>query len=257
MVETALDKCVQELLKYIVLRDQSRPPMKVEQKDMRAIMTPAENVFQFSSSASLEKLTGHKAYTLDELVNVIRSCPDSSIFYHTFSAFRRLREVRVPYANDFALWVSRSLNEEALAEKLATINLTEHNTIEDLRTRILEIVEGYRSRNPLAFEKRADEPFYLFDAIRIVWLTDKFAYDLKSLRQVLEGISLDSLYFHFIEARLRTGLHADDFSTWIERSLKCTTLAQKIRSIDINVYTLEELRKRIGQLIDEHLNSRH
>jgi len=223
-------------------------------RDNRSLSRPDEHVFQFSSSSSLEKLTGHKAWNLEELLKLIKSCPDSSIFYHTFSAFRTLREIHVPYTNGFAMWISRDLNEEALAEKLATIDLTEHNTIETLRDRIVETVEAYRDENPTAFQKTAGKPFYLLDVTRIVYLTDKFAYDLKSFRQLLDTISVDSLYFHFIESRLYTQLQSDDFSTWMEQSLNLGELAQKIRSIDINVYTLEELRERIVQIVDGHLN---
>ena len=220
----------------------------------RNLSMPDERVFQFSSSSSLEKLTGHKAHNLEELLKLVKSCPDSSIFYHTFSAFRTLREVHVPYTNGFALWISRDLHEEALAEKLAAIDLTEYNTIDTLRGRIVETVEAYRAQNPIVFQKTADKPFYLLDATRIVYLTDKFAYDLKSFRELLDTISVDSLYFHFIESRLYTHLQADDFSTWIEQSLDLEELAQKIQSIDINVYTLEELRERIVQFIDDHLD---
>jgi hypothetical protein len=221
--------------------------------DAHSRSMPMERVFQFCSSASLEKLTGQKASNLDGLLAILRSCADSSIFYHTFSAFRTLREVHVPYTNGFAMWISRSLKEEALAEKLATIDLTEHSTIETLRASIVETIEAYRVQNPSVSQKAADNPFYLFDVIRAVYLTDTFAYDLRSFRQILETISVDSLYFHFIESRLYTQLQSDDFSTWIGQSLNLEDLAQSLRRIDINVYTLEELRERIIQITDAYL----
>lgn len=210
------------------------------------------SVFQFLSSASLEKLTGRKADNLEDLLNLIKTCPDSSIFYHTFSAFRKMREVKVPYNSDFAIWVSVELNEKDLAEKLMAIDLSEYDTVKSLKERLIEIIESHRVQKPAAFEKRADEPFYLYDVIRIVYVTDKFAYDLKSFRELLENISIDSLYFHFIESRLNTHLLTDDFSTWIEKSLNMPELANMIRKIDINVYTLEELNSRIVELIDQH-----
>jgi len=222
-------------------------------KDDRKGSMPADQVFQFRSSAALEKLTGHRAHNLEELLGLIRSCPDSSIFYHTFSAFRTLREAQVPYRNGFAMWISESLNDEALAEKLASIDLTEYNTIESLRSRILETIEAHRDDNPAALKKTADRPFYLLDVTRIVYLTDKFAYDLPSLRELVNTISMDSLYFHFIESRLYTHLESDDFSRWIEESLNLVELSEKIRAIDINVYTLDELREKIVEAIDEFL----
>ena len=210
-------------------------------------------VFQFQSSASLKKLTGRRVYNLEDLLDTIKTCQDSSIFCHTFSAFLTMREVQVPYNTEFAIWVSRGLNEKALAEKLMAIDLSEYGTIESLRMRLIEIFEAYREQKPDAFQRIADEPFYLYDMIRIVYPTDKFAYDLKSFRELLPTISKYSVYFHFFESRLHTHLKADDFSTWIEESLNIPDLAQMISKIDISLYTLEELRTRIIQLIDEHL----
>jgi hypothetical protein len=210
-------------------------------------------VFQFSSSASLEKLTGRKANNLEELLELIKTCKDSSIFYHTFSAFMKMREVQLPHNSDFAIWVSGSLNERALAEKLMAVDLSENSTIKGLRACLVEIIERYRGQKPDSFQKIANEPFYLYDIIRVVYLTDKFSYDLKSFRDLIARISIYSIYFHFIESRLHTRLQSDDFSTWIGHSLNLPDLAHRITKIDINVYTLEGLRSRIIQLIDEYL----
>ena len=210
-------------------------------------------VFQFSSSASLEKLTGRKARTLGELLEIVKSCPTTSIFYHTFSTFRKMREVQAPYSNDFAVWIAGHLREETLAEKLMVIDLSEYNTIESLRSRLVKLIEDYGCVNPEVLGKKADEPFYLYDVVRVVYLTDKFAYDLASFRQVLDSISIDSIYYHFIESRLHTKLETDDFSSWVEESLQNVDLAKKIRNIDINIYTLEELTDKITQLIDQQL----
>jgi hypothetical protein len=209
-------------------------------------------VFQFLSSASLEKLTGRKAESLDGLLGLIKTCPDTSIFYHTFSAYMKMREIRLPYNNDFTYWISSSLNEKILAEKIMAIDVSEYNTVGSLRMRLVEIIEEYRRRNSKAFRKRADEPFYLYDIIRVIYLTDKFAYDLRSFREVLATISIYSIYLHFIECRLEKALHIDDFSTWIEYSLGLPDLANKIKTIDLSAYTMEGLRSRIIQLIDEY-----
>jgi len=210
-------------------------------------------VFQFCSSASLEKLTGRKAHNLDELLELVKACSSSSIFYHTFSAFRKLREIQTPYTNDFAVWIMRHLSEEALAEKLLAIDLAEYNTIESLRSRIVELLEGYRSENSPLFERTAAEPFYLYSLVRFVYLTDKFAYNLSSFRQLLDTISIDSIYYHFIESRLQTQLQTDDFSSWMQENPDYKELAEKIRKIDMNIHTLEELRVSIGEIIDEYL----
>ncbi len=211
--------------------------------------------FQFLSSASLEKLTGRKAYNLNELLGLIKSCTESSIFFHTFSAFMKMRDIKSPYNNDFASWVYLGLNEKALAERLMAIDLKEYNTIKNLKGRLIEIIENHGAQEPGSFKKTADEPFYLYDIIRFVYLTDKLTHDLKSFRDTLKNISIYSVYFHFIESRVHTGLYDNDFSTWIEESLNIPDLAHRIRDIDINVYDIEGLRLRIIRLIDEYLKS--
>ena len=210
-----------------------------------------KRVFQFSSSASLERLTGRRASNLKDLLDLIKTCSTSSIFYHTFSAFLKLREAQVPYNSDFAIWVARMLNEQSLAEKLMAVDLSEHNTLESLRKRLIQLIGHHIKENPLCRRKIADEPFYLHDVTRFVYLTDHFAYDLTSFREVLTKVSVYSIYFHFIESRLHSQLMTDDFSAWIEESLEMPLLAQRIQQIDISVYTLEGLRSRIIQLIDE------
>lgn len=214
-------------------------------------------VLQFRSSASLDVLTGKKAYTLPGLLHLMRTCSESSIFYHTFSALQKMREARAPYNSDFAVWVYRSLGENALAEMIMAVDFRDYFTVESLRQRLVQIIENYHTVKPAAFDKRADDPFYLHDVQRFIYLTDKFAYSLASFRELLPTISRDSLYYHFIESRLETKLEADDFSTWIENALGLMELANRIRKIDIHVHTLEGLRSRIMQVIGEYEGARN
>ena len=111
-------------------------------------------------------------------------------------------------------------------------------------------------KEPVLLKSGRESPFYVNwrNISEDVYLTDKFAYNLKSFQEVLDGISIDSLYYHFIESRLYNQLHLDDISMWIEQSLGLAKLAQSIRNIDISVYTLNKIRAKIEQLIDEHLN---
>ncbi len=209
-------------------------------------------VFQFWSSASLEMLTGKKALDIKGLLDLIKTCSESSIFYHTFSAFMKMREIQVPYNSDFSSWVYQSLNEKSLAEKLMVIDFSEHSNVERLRNRLVGIIEDHIRDNPDSLKKIGNDPFYLYDVMRITYLTDKFAYDLASFRDAVAGISIYSLYYHFIESRLHTHLEKNDFSSWIETSLGLSGLAREIGKIDINVFTLEGLRSRILKLIDAY-----
>ncbi len=210
-------------------------------------------VFQFMSSASLEMLTGRTASDVTELEEMIRECSESSIFYHTFSALLKMREARAPYNSDFSAWVAENLHAPALAEKLTAVDFSEYRTVEDLRNRLLEIIRSYRREEKDVPARSCNELFYLHDVRRFVYLTDKFAYDLASFRELLPTISIYSLYFHFIESRLAMNLDCNEFSSWLEEDLGLADLADRIRKIDISVHTLEGLREEIIALVDEHI----
>jgi hypothetical protein len=209
-------------------------------------------VFQFMSSASLEMLTGRTASDVAELEEMIATCSESSVFYHTFSALLKMREAKAPYNSDFSAWVAENLHAPALAEKLTAVDFSEYSTMEGLRDRLMEIIRTYREERIEGSEKSSYEPFYLHDVQRFVYLTDKFAYDLDSFRELLPTISIYSVYFHFIESRLSANLDCNDFSEWIEDTLGLPELASQIRKIDISIYTIEGLRQRIIDIVDDY-----
>ena len=122
-----------------------------------------------------------------------------------------------------------------------------------MRSRLVDIIENHIREYPLCCKKVANEPFYLHDVMRVVYLTDKFAYDLRSFRDCLVSVSIYSVYYHFFESRLDTQLESNDFSTWIGESLGMAELAEKIRRLDISAFTLEGLRSRMIGLIDGYL----
>ena len=65
--------------------------------------------------------------------------------------------------------------------------------------------------------------------------------------EVLPSITNQSLYFHFIESRLRLGLNTNDFSFWLESSGQ-PELAHAINALNPYVRTLDELKADIVKL---------
>ena len=79
------------------------------------------------------------------------------------------------------------------------------------------------------------------------------AKDLKDFAEILEKVTLDSIYFHMFEARLRLDKETNDFSFWLETSLLEGELAQRIKSLDPYTYTMQSLRKKIIEIVGERL----
>ena len=62
-------------------------------------------------------------------------------------------------------------------------------------------------------------------------------------------MSLHTLHCHFINARLRPRLKANDFSYWIDDSLGLPELAEKLNGIDFYTNTLEGVRREILRVL--------
>src|SRR5207248_8163747 len=70
------------------------------------------------------------------------------------------------------------------------------------------------------FRSRAAlEPFYFCAGATVVIPTPFVARNLAEFADGLKRVSLHSVHYHFIEARLRLKLNSNDFSLWLEDEL--------------------------------------
>ena len=99
--------------------------------------------FIFDTELRLVVLTGIKVCSLKELRAELPKVPGSSIFFHTHQEYLAHDFQRSAHYNDFARWVSQALREEALAEKLAAIDLLAFTTIRELRDAVIGTVDEY------------------------------------------------------------------------------------------------------------------
>jgi hypothetical protein len=78
-------------------------------------------------------------------------------------------------------------------------------------------------------------------------------YVAQNLSQFAEGmrkVSVHSIYYHFIDARLRLKLNTNDFSVWLEQELDLARPAAKLNEIDIYTSTLEGVRRSILRVLE-------
>lgn len=90
----------------------------------------------------------------------MQTCPDDSIFQHTFRTLQEHHFIRQGFSNDFAHWSLFALNEPALAEQLASVDVREFTAIEGLRRRMVEILDEFLPSNHRSGTRTAHEPFY-------------------------------------------------------------------------------------------------
>jgi hypothetical protein len=215
----------------------------------------AGSPFHFNSAAHLLRILREQANTLSELLEALRTVPDDSIFQHTFQTLQEHHFIREGFSNDFAHWAFAACNEVGLAERLAGVDVREFTGIRALRERLIDIVDRYLAANHRARDRQALETFYFSASDTIVVPTPFVARNLGEFIESLQKVSIYSIHYHFIEARLRLKLNSNDFSIWLEDELDLGSLADRINRIDIYTTTLHDLRRRIVRILENALDS--
>jgi hypothetical protein len=213
------------------------------------------NPFYFYTSSNLVELTGGKANTLEELLALLKQCSGSAIFFHIFQSYRERHFATEKYPSDFAQWISASLDEESLAEKLGSLDVRDFTSIRALREFIIKIIEDHIRQYPQCGSRLGKTPFFLCQSISLVMPTPYIAWNLGDFYQIMGKIGIRSIHYHLIEARLRLGIHTNDFSNWLRDSLERKRVAQQIEDIDIYLYTLEEIRRMILQYVQKEMGN--
>src|SRR3990167_2325639 len=218
--------------------------------------TEATGPFRFYTRMHLSALTGLKAATLEELMELVRDVPGACIYHHTHRFLQQHQYLSPEPPNDFAYWVAEALGEDELAEKLASIDTVGFSSIRLLREKIVSTIEDYIKDNPLSKLRfsRENEEFYFIKSVSFIVPTNYTASGLREFAEILRKITIDSIYFHIFEARLRLERGTNDFSNWIEHSIGDKKLAEAISRLDPYTHTLEELRKALIRKIEERLS---
>ncbi len=222
-------------------------------------LNKAVEPFRFYTRLHLSELTGLKASNLPELLALIKEASDSAIYHHTHRFLLQHQYLSPEPPNDFAYWVTAALNEDRLGEKLASIDTMKYLTIRELREKIVTTIEAYLKSYPNAAKRFApeDEVFYLIKCVSFIMPTAYVANDLREFAEILKKITVDSIYFHMFEARLRLERKSNDFSLWIGDSFGDKDLAGKILKLDPYTFTLEDLRKTLIQMITKKIGKNH
>lgn len=216
----------------------------------------AKRPFRFSTRLHLSELTGLRASNLSQLLDCIRNVPGSSIYYHTHAFLQQYQYLVPEPPHDFAYWVSEVLGEVELGEQLAGIDPLAYSKIHELQEKIAQTIEVYLQDNVFAKLRfaRRNEEFNFIKTISFVLPTNFTAYDLREFMEALKKITIDSIYFHIFEARLRLQKPTNDFSIWIEESLGDKQLAERIARLDPYSRTLEDLRGAIIKIIEKRVS---
>ena len=218
-------------------------------------LVKAKEPFRFYTRLHLSELTGFRAFNLAQLLELIKEVPGSCIYHHTHRFLQQHQYLSPEPPNDFAFWVNDVLSEDELGERLASIDTIQFPNIRSLREEIAKTIEEYLALHPSAKLKfaREGEEFHFIKSVSFILPTNYLASDLKEFAEVLKKITIDSIYFHIFEARLRHEKKTNDFSYWFENSLGNKKIAGKISKLDPYTYTMKDLRDTISAIIGKEI----
>ncbi|MBN1825860.1 MAG: hypothetical protein JW958_06300 [Candidatus Eisenbacteria bacterium] len=197
---------------------------------------------------------GVRAQNLRELRDLLRDIHPDAIYYHFWGGLLRPRIDDPEYNNDFAAWAAHGLHDERLAERLAIIDPTDYDDLENLRSDILDVVEERLDESEYVPWSSVDNQFAFIRSQIVVFNTHRRLHHPEELVEAIPHISLGSIFFHVIDARRRTPDGVDDFHGWL-RDLgdAYSPLCNELTGVDPYFTTLADLRRHLSGIFRKHL----
>ncbi len=211
--------------------------------------------FKLMDCALITLATGKRAMNLRELRDRVAEIEESSLYYHFFENIMRPSFDDPEFRNDFALWSKRGLHDTKLAEKLGMIDPLMCCDLDDLRQRLLDVIEDHLYERDYVPWAKPDREFHFLRSNVVVFDTGRRFEDPASLLGSINDLSTGSIYYHFIDARRRDPVGEDDFSSWLSQwGGKTKFLRDRLSEVDYYVWTLYELRDHLSRIFGEHVN---
>lgn len=193
--------------------------------------------------------TGIKAQNLRELRDHVQTVHPGCLYHHFWGNLLNPRFDDPEYQNDFAVWTSRHMHELKISEKLSMVDPSIYKNIEDLRREVLEIIEERLYQSEYIPWAKPGEEFHFIRSQVVVFDTGKSYSDPRDLINIIPTMSLGSIFYHFIDARRRTGEAKNDFSVWLKSfGDKYNGLIAELDNVDPYFTTLNDLRQEINHV---------
>lgn len=197
--------------------------------------------------------TGRRTQTLRELRDVLRDIHPGCIYHHFWGTLLRPQFSDREYNNDFASWCRHSLHDNPAAERLAVIDPADFADLEELRQELLEVIDARLDETELVLFARSDQQFHFVRGVTVVFDTARRLADPAELRTAVPEMSVGSIFYHFIDARRRDPVGADDFRAWLMGlGPEYQPVIQDLAAVDPYFESLYVLRDHLTELFERH-----
>ena len=205
-----------------------------------------ENYFYIKNCSIASLSTGELARSLIDLRNKLLTINESCLYFHFWGRRLTPQAIHFVHHNDFASWVFHRLHDSILAEQLSIIDPTEFSNLEELRQKLLEVVEDRIDTYEINFLTKKEDVFHFISSIIIVFDSTYVIRTPNEMPAVLESLPASCIFYHFIDARMRTEEKIDDFSFWLKNvGEDYLPLTKEIEAIDPYFLTLSELKEEL------------
>jgi len=201
--------------------------------------------------------TGRRAQNLKELRDELESVDPACIYYHFWGGLLRPTFDDPMYNNDFARWADHALHNPALAERLSVVDPTDFPNLEQLRRRLIEIIEEELDSSEFLPWTPRELQFHFVRSQIVVFDTHRSVESPEGLAAAVASMSRSSVFYHFIDARRRTPNSVDDFSTWLTDLMNeaYRDLCVRLAGIDPFFRSLNEIRDELVYVFSDYLGS--
>ena len=211
-----------------------------------------QGMFAVKDCALIAIATGKQDFTLSELRNDLHTVSPGSIYYHFWGSLLQPRFEEREFNNDFAGWARHHLHDHRLAERLAVIDPTDYEDLEELRRDLLDVIEEHLDSEAEVSWLRATRPFEFVRSQIVVFDTHRRLQQPGELAEVIPRFSPSSIFYHFIDARRRLSGN-DDFRLWLSAyDEQYETLCRDLAGIDPYFGSLSELRQQLTEIFKRY-----
>jgi len=220
--------------------------------------SPMTSPFVFMTSVEAVQLTGRRAASLLELYIHLKEADGASLYHHTHRFYRSHSFLGSSDRSDFALWAANNLKEEAVAERMGTLDLRDYRTLEEVREALLACMEPLmEDKERWARKVPPGLEFHFCKSVSLVLPVGHEAHNLEEFLHSLERVDVSCLYYHLIEAPHHyfgpERRFNNDFSQWLFEALGLEEKARALALVDPYRSDLEALREDILSLFGHNL----
>jgi Family of unknown function (DUF5752) len=208
--------------------------------------------FKIKDCAIISRMAGvDSALSIRELRERLVVCPIECLSHHYCDTVIRPSFDNPEFRNDFSIWCSHCLGDRKLAEQLGILNPYDFDGFEELRNRIIEILDERLSELQYIPSVTMCEQFMFMQSVTVVFDSGKEITSPKELIQHIPIMSDSSIYYHFVEAHKRTPEGGDDFTVFLrDYNHGYEEMIQAFAKIDFYFLNLQELKRALIEAID-------